>query len=71
MGFPTKGRVRRVTDEIVDFVSTKVKEDFKIWNEQVLVPLIEEKAEYIYESSEKDLKALFNLIDSIDAQLSG
>lgn len=71
LGFPTKGRVRKVTDEIVNFVSTKVKEDFKNWNEQVLVPLIEEKAEYIYESSENDLKALFNLIDSIDAQLSG
>lgn len=71
LGFPTQSRVKKVTDDIVDFVSTKVKEDFKIWNEQVLVPIIEEKAAYIYESSEKELKDIFNLIDSVDAQLSG
>ena len=71
LGFGTKGRVRKVVDEIVDHISEKVKEDFKIWNDEVLVPIIEEKAEYIYESSDNDLRGIFDTIDSINAQLSG
>lgn len=71
LGSGSKGRVRKVVDEIVDHISEKVKADFKVWNDEVLVPIIEEKAEYIYESTDKDLKGIFDSIDSINAQLSG
>lgn len=71
LGFGTKGKVRKIVDEIVDHISKKVKEDFKLWNDEILVPLIEEKAEYIYESTDKDLKGIFDSIDTINSQLSG
>lgn len=71
LGFGTKGKVRKIVDEIVDHISKKVKEDFKLWNDETLVPLIEEKAEYIYESTDNDLKDIFDSIDTINSQLSG
>ena len=71
ISFTSKSSVKKVSDEIVAYVTSKVKETFSEWNKSVLVPLVEEKAAYIFESSEKDLDNIFNEIDQIQAQITG
>ena len=71
IGFASKPRVQRVVDEIVNHVSEQIKNDLTTWNAQVLIPLVEQEANNIYESTDTALTGLFNSIDLIGSQLSG
>lgn len=71
IGFASKKKVQIVADEIAQHVSEEIKAHFKEWNEQALIPLVEEKAAYVFESSDKDLAGIFSSIDEITAQVSG
>ncbi len=67
----TKGRVKKVQDEIVKHVSQKIKDAFAKWKQETFSPLIQEKVSYILESSEKDLEGIFADIDKIQEDMSG
>lgn len=71
IGLATKGKVKKVKDEISGHVSERIREDLQEWNEQVLTPLIEDKVLYIYESSDRELKDIFDSIDMVNEQLTG
>lgn len=71
MGFATKKKLRSTADEMIAFISEKVKELYTEWNKESLKPLIEDKTVYIFDSTDKDLGAIFNTIDDINSQISG
>lgn len=71
VGFGTKSRVRALADEIVAYITNKIKDDFTKWNVTVFQPLIKEKANYIFDKSEEDLSQIYTAIDDVYVQMSG
>lgn len=71
VGFGSKRKVDRVANEIMHHVTEQIKKDMAEWNKEVLMPLIQEKAQVIYERSDNDLKDIYTAVDDINAQLSG
>lgn len=69
--FGKKKQVEKVADEIGLYVSTKVKDQFGKWNKEVLVPLVEESATEIFESSDNKLKGILDGIDQLQSEISG
>lgn len=69
--FGKKRQVEKVADEICKYVSSKVKEKFAQWNKEVLVPLVEESATEIFETSDNKLKGIFDGIDQLQSEISG
>lgn len=69
--FAKKRQVQKVADEICGYVSSKVKEKFKQWNEDVLIPLVEESATEIFETSDNELKGILDGIDQLQAEICG
>lgn len=68
---PTKKKTTVVVSEISEFVTKKIQEQQSKWKKEVLQPLVEEKAQYIFKSAERDLTNLYNDIDSLNIQISG
>lgn len=71
VGFASKSKLRTLADEIVAHITSKIKDDFAIWNVDVFQPLIKEKANYIFDKSEKDLSQIYTAIDDVYVQMSG
>ncbi len=69
--FGKKKQVEKVAAEISEHVSGKVKETFSKWNQEVLVPLVEESATEIFETSDNKLKGILDGIDELQSKLSG
>lgn len=69
--FGKKRDIDAVAREIIAFVSEKEKEVFGKWNKDVLVPLVEESATDIFETSDSKLQGIFDGIDELQAELSG
>ena len=68
---PTKAKISAVVVEISDYVNKKILEQQKKWREEVMIPLVNEKSAYIFESSEQDLTLLYKEIDEISIKVSG
>ena len=68
---PTKKKTTAVVTEITDFVIQKIEEQQKDWKKNVLQSLVEEKAQYIFESAEHDLSKIYEDIDSLNVIISG
>lgn len=69
--FGKKSQVQIVADEITEYISIKVKEKFGEWNKEVLVPLVEESAAEIFESSDNKLKGILDGIDQLQSDVAG
>lgn len=69
--FGKKKQVENVANEISKHVSSKVKEKFAQWNKEVLVPLVEESATEIFETSDNKLKGILDGIDQLQSEISG
>lgn len=69
--FGKKKQLEKVAKEISEHVSEKVKETFVKWNQEVLVPLVEESATEIFETSDNTLKGILDGIDELQSELSG
>lgn len=68
---PTKAKITAAVVEISDYVKDKITEQQKTWRKEVMIPLVNEKSTYIFESSEQDLTNLYKEIDSITIKVSG
>lgn len=68
---PTKAKISAAVVEISDYVNQKILEQQKTWRREVMIPLVNEKSSYIFESSEQDLTMLYEEIDEISIQISG
>lgn len=68
---PTKKKATAVVSEITDFVIQKIEEQQKDWKKNVLQSLVEERAQYIFESAEHDLSKIYEDIDSLNVIISG
>ncbi len=62
---PTKERVGKVSEEISTFVSDKMKVSQQEWRNSVLMPMIEEKCDEIFDSAEADAAQIIREIDVI------
>lgn len=69
--FAKKKQLEKISAEITEHVSEKIKEVFKAWNQDVLIPLVEESANEIFESTDNTLKGILDGIDKLQTQLSG
>lgn len=70
-GFGSKRKIQECADEINGYLSNKIKDDYASWSKDVMQPLIEEKTNEIFSSSEKDLGTILEAIDSASFDLSG
>lgn len=68
---PTESKISAVAVEISDYVNKKITEQQKSWRDEVMIPLVNEKSTYIFDSSEQDLTKLYEEIDYISIQVSG
>lgn len=68
---PTKNKISAVIVEITEHINSKISEQQKKWKNEVMIPLVNEKAQYIFESTEQDLTKLYERIDAITIQVSG
>lgn len=68
---PTKAKITAAVVEISDYVKDKITEQQKTWRKEVMIPLVNEKSTFIFESSEQDLTNLYKEIDSITIKVSG
>lgn len=68
---PKKAKIQAVVKEISDYVNKQIIAKQKVWKEEVMIPLAQEKANNIFESSEQDLTKLYSTIDEITIQITG
>lgn len=66
-----KESTQKVIAEISDYVKGRIEEEHNNWNDFVLKPLIEEKANYVFSDVERDLDELFSEIDEVNVELIG
>lgn len=71
VGFASKSKIKKLTDEIVAYATEKTKAKFAEWKSSVLQPLVQDKAQYIFDSSDHDLTELFKAIDNVNSQMTG
>lgn len=68
---PTKSRIAAVVTEISEHITSKIEEQQKTWKNEVMLPLVKERSDYIFDSTEQDLTKLYSEIDAISIQMSG
>lgn len=72
LGFiPTKSKIAAVVTEISEHITSKIEEQQKRWKNEVMLPLVKERSDYIFDSTEQDLTKLYSEIDAISIQMSG
>lgn len=69
--FGRRRQLEKIAAEISEHVSDKVKETFRKWNQEVLIPLVEDSAIEIFETSDSTLKGIFDGISELQSELSG
>lgn len=69
--FGRRRQVEAMSDEITKHVSAKVKETFGKWNTDVLAPMVVNSAAEIFESTDDQLKEIFNDLDKLQSELAG
>lgn len=68
---PTKEKIMAVATEISGYVNAKIEEQQKKWKNEVMIPLVNERVNYIFESTDQDLTILYKDIDSISLKITG
>lgn len=72
LGFlPSKSKTEQVVTEISDYLTEKISDAQRDWQEEVLIPEIEEEAGMIFSAAEKDVSNIFREIDEINVELTG
>ena len=66
-----KDSAKRIAMEISEYVTTKIQEQQKKWKDEVMLPLAQEKAQYIFDSADQDLTKLYSELDTLTIQISG
>lgn len=69
--FHPQDSAKRIAMEISDHVTKKIQEQQKKWKDEVMLPLAQEKAQYIFDSADQDLTKLYSELDSITIAISG
>lgn len=70
-GFASKRKVQECTEELVNYVTEKLKTNFTEWNTGTMQPLVAEKVAYIFDSTEQDLGSVMDSIEQVNASMSG
>lgn len=68
---PTKKKVQKIIEEITDYLKEKIGEYQNDWKQTTLKPAIEEEADQIFQSMERDISKIYSEIDDINVELSG
>lgn len=68
---PTESKIAAVVTEISEHITSKIEEQQKTWKNEVMLPLVKERSDYIFDSTEQDLTKLYSEIDAISIQMSG
>lgn len=69
--FHPKDSAKRIAMEISDYVTQKIQEQQKKWKDEVMLPLAQERALYIFDSADQDLTKLYSELDSLTIAISG
>lgn len=69
--FHPRDSVKRIAMEISDHVIQKIQEQQKKWKDEVMFPLAQERAQYIFDSADQDLTRLYSELDSLTIAISG
>ena len=68
---PTKNKISAIVVEITEEINKKINDQQRKWKNEVMLPLVDERAQYIFDSTEQDLTRLYEEIDAISVQISG
>ena len=68
---PTKNKISAIVVEITEEINKKINDQQRKWKNDVMLPLVDERAQYIFDSTEQDLTRLYEEIDAISVQISG
>lgn len=68
---PTKSKASALVVEMTEMLNKKISDQQRKWKHEVMLPLANNQAQYIFESAEHDLSRLLNEIDAITIQISG
>lgn len=68
---PTKKKITAVVLEISEHVAEMTAKYQTTWRNEIMIPLVNDKAAYVFESMEHDFSKLYDEIDAIALQVSG
>lgn len=68
---PTKKKAAVVISEITEYITKKITEQQNTWKKEVMQPMVEDKANYVFESATQDLTSIFLEIDNINTKITG
>lgn len=66
-----KESAKRIATEISEYVTLQIQDQQKRWKDEIMVPLVNDKALYIFESADQDLTKLYSELNSVSITLSG
>lgn len=67
---PTEKKIQAAVIEITDYIKQQLNVQQNKWKTEVMMPIVNEKAQYIFDSSEKDLTKLYSAIDEVTIQIT-
>ena len=67
---PTKKKMEAITTEILNYVTSKIEESYRVWRKKELEPMLAEKGQQISDTIESDLSEIFGEIDIINSDIS-
>lgn len=67
---PTEKKIQAAVTEITDYIKQQLIVQQNKWKTEVMMPIVNEKAQYIFDSSEKDLTKLYSAIDEVTIQIT-
>lgn len=70
IGLPTEKKIQAAVTEITDYIKQQLIIQQNKWKTEVMMPIVNEKAQYIFDSSEQDLTKLYSAIDEVTIQIT-
>lgn len=67
---PTEKKIQAAVTEITDYIKQQLIVQQNKWKTEVMMPIVNEKAQYIFDSSEQDLTRLYSAIDEVTIQIT-
>lgn len=68
---PNKAKSEAVVKEIMEHVTEKMTQHQRDWRTEVLTPLVQEKSTSIFETAEKDVSDILQVVDELSVDISG
>ena len=68
---PKEDKANAIAAEISEYVKEKVEEHQQKWQKEVFLPVVQERASFIFDAASTDLERLYAEIDEVNVEIAG